>query len=946
MLCEECHVNEANFTVSVVAGEETSVRHLCADCMSRMNADLVKGNVRSLLSTVLNAIRATADDENRKEFSMPIFGRFTQRAQQTLTLAQRIAAELQQPYVGTEHFLLALLKTGASVPEAVASRMNYEDVVAELREHLKGIQDPDTPRGPRIELSPRAKKTLENSVLESHKLGQNYVTVEHIWLALLGNDDGVAGGLFRKHGVDLSAAREQLLRQMRENAGNEEPQRRMPGFMPFAPAKGRNNNDNGKSELEKYSRDLTAAAEKNELDPVIGRETEIQRIIQILIRRTKNNPVLIGEPGVGKSAVAEGLAQRIVQGNVPELLLGKKIMSLDIGSMVAGTKYRGEFEERLKNVMEELHKAGNVLLFIDEIHTIIGAGATEGSLDAANILKPALSRGEIQCIGATTLDEYRKHIEKDAALERRFQPVMVGEPTAEETLSILYGLRDRYEAHHKVRITDEALAAAVKLSDRYIPDRYLPDKAIDLMDEAASRVRIAACTAPPDVREQEKRLEAVVIEKKEAISHQDFEKAAALRDQERNLNREIEEKRAEWNRAQSTARDTVTEEDIAQVVSQWTGIPVSRMTEQEAQRLVRLEETLHQRLIGQEEAVSAVARAIRRARAGLKDPKRPIGSFIFLGPTGVGKTELCRALGEAMFGDEDSVIRLDMSEYMEKHTVSRLVGSPPGYVGYEEGGQLTEAVRRKPYSVVLLDEVEKAHPDVFNILLQILEDGRLTDNTGRVVSFKNTIVVMTSNAGAHVIGNGRMGFGADRKGDARDYEAMKESVMKEVKEIFRPEFINRVDELIVFHSLTEDEIRRITELMLKQVADRLKEQEIPLTWDEKVTEKLAKDGYDPKFGARPLRRLIQRTVEDTMSEELLKGHIQLGQEIRLTVQDGEIVPVSVQDEKAPAKKAVKKPAAKKPAAKKPAKTPAKKPAAKPVKKPAAAKPKKEGKPVG
>ncbi len=907
MLCEECHVNEANFTVSVVAGEETSVRHLCADCMSRMNADLVKGNVRSLLSTVLSAIRASTDDENRKEFSMPIFGRFTQKAQQTLTLAQRIAAELQQPYVGTEHFLLALLKTGASVPEAVASRMKYEDVLSELREHLKGIQDPDTPRSPRIELSPRAKKTLENSVLESHKLGQNYVTVEHIWLALLGNDDGVAGGLFRKAGVDLSAAREQLLRQMRENAGNEEGPRRMPGFPPFAPAKGRNGNgDSGKSELEKYSRDLTAAAEKNELDPVIGRETEIQRIIQILIRRTKNNPVLIGEPGVGKSAVAEGLAQRIVQGNVPELLIGKKIMSLDIGSMVAGTKYRGEFEERLKNVMEELHKAGNVLLFIDEIHTIIGAGATEGSLDAANILKPALSRGEIQCIGATTLDEYRKHIEKDAALERRFQPVMVGEPTAEETLSILYGLRDRYEAHHKVRITDEALAAAVKLSDRYIPDRYLPDKAIDLMDEAASRVRIAACTAPPDVREQEKRLEAVVIEKKEAISHQDFEKAAALRDQERNINREIAEKRAEWNRAQSTARDTVTEDDIAQVVSQWTGIPVSRMTEQEAQRLVRLEETLHKRLIGQEEAVSAVARAIRRARAGLKDPKRPIGSFIFLGPTGVGKTELCRALGEAMFGDEDSVIRLDMSEYMEKHTVSRLVGSPPGYVGYEEGGQLTEAVRRKPYSVVLLDEVEKAHPDVFNILLQILEDGRLTDNTGRVVSFKNTIVVMTSNAGAHVIGNGRMGFGADRKDGVRDYEAMKESVMKEVKEIFRPEFINRVDELIVFHSLSEEEIRRITELMLTQVADRLKEQEIPLTWDKKVTDKLAKEGYDPKFGARPLRRLIQRTVEDTMSEELLNGNIRLGQEIRLTVRGDRIVPVSAES----AKKTAKTPAGK------------------------------------
>ena len=889
MLCEECHVNEASFTVSVVTGEETTVRHLCADCMSRMNADLMKGNVRSLLNTVLSAIQASA--EERKEFSMPIFGRFTQRAQQTLLLAQRIAAELQQSYVGTEHLLLALLKSNANVPEAVSARMSYESVLDELKREIAALNDPEAGKGTgRIELSPRAKKTLENSVLESHKLGQNYVTVEHFWLALLGNDDGVAGGLLRRAGVDLSAAREEILRQMRENADAGEPARPSV-WPPFAAVRNRGGNNAApeKTLLDKYSRDLTAAAEKNELDPVIGREKEIQRIIQILIRRTKNNPVLIGEPGVGKSAVAEGLAQRIVQGNVPEMLLGKRVLSLDMGSMVAGTKYRGEFEERMKNVMDELHKAGNVLLFIDEIHTIIGAGSSEGSLDAANILKPALSRGEIQCIGATTLDEYRKHIEKDAALERRFQPVMVGEPTADETLSILFGLRDRYEAHHKVRITDEALNAAVRLSDRYITDRFLPDKAIDLMDEAASRVRIQACTAPPDVREQEKRLEAVVIEKKEAISHQDFEKAAALRDQERNLNREIEEKRAEWSRSQTTARDVVTEDDIAQVISQWTGIPVSKMTEQESQRLLHLEESLHKRLIGQEEAVSAVARAIRRARAGLKDPRRPIGSFIFLGPTGVGKTELCRALGEAMFGDEDAVIRLDMSEYMEKHTVSRLVGSPPGYVGYEEGGQLTEAVRRKPYSVVLLDEVEKAHPDVFNMLLQILEDGRLTDNTGRTVSFKNTILVMTSNAGAHTISTHRaMGFGAAQKDEARDYEAMKESVMKEVKDLFRPEFINRVDEMIVFHALTEEEIRKITEMMLKQVAKRLEEQEIRLTWDDAVVAKLAADGYDPKFGARPLRRLIQRTVEDTLSEELLQGHIRLGRGVALTVKDGAV----------------------------------------------------------
>ncbi len=901
MLCEECHVNEANFTVSVVTGEETTVRHLCADCMSRMNADLMKGGMNKLINTVLNAIQATGNGENRKEFSMPIFGRFTQKAQQTLALAQRIAADLQQPYVGTEHILLALLKGNASVPKAVSGRMSFESVTEELKKEIAALNDAEENRsaGGRIELSPRAKKTLENSMIESRKLGQNYVTVEHMWLALLGNDDGVAGALLRRAGVDLSAAREELLRQMRENAGNEDPVRKFPGMLPFAQVRSRQggNGQEEKSQMDKLCRDLTAAAEKNELDPVIGREKEIQRIIQILIRRTKNNPVLIGEPGVGKSAVAEGLAQRIVQGNVPELLRGKRVLSLDMGSLVAGTKYRGEFEERLKNMMDELHKAGNVLLFIDEIHTIIGAGGSEGSLDAANILKPALSRGEIQCIGATTLDEYRKHIEKDAALERRFQPVNVGEPSSEETLSILYGLRDRYEAHHKVRITDEALTAAVKLSERYIPDRFLPDKAIDLMDEAASRVRIQACTAPPDVREQEKRLEAVQIEKKEAISHQDFEKAAALRDQERGLNKEIEEKRAEWTRSQTNARDVVTEEDIAQVVSQWTGIPVNRMTEQEAQRLIRLEDTLHRRLVGQEEAVSAVARAIRRARAGLKDPKRPIGSFIFLGPTGVGKTELCRALGEAMFGDEDAVIRLDMSEFMEKHTVSRMTGSPPGYVGYEEGGELTEAVRRKPYSVVLLDEIEKAHPDVFNILLQILEDGRLTDNTGRTVSFKNTIVVMTSNAGAQLTAGRSMGFGSAGRDEVRDYEAMKESVMREVKELFRPEFINRVDELIVFHALTEEEICRITEMMLKQVAGRLEEQEIRLSWDEAVTKKLAKDGYDPKYGARPLRRLIQRTVEDTLSEELLQGRISLGQEVRLTVRDGEIVTESISPEK-------------------------------------------------
>ena len=899
MLCEECHVKEANFTVSVMVDDEVTTRHLCADCMSRMNANLVRGNVRDLLSSVLNAISGQTGKE-KKEFSMPIFGRLSPRVQQMLVRSQKLTAELGQPYVGTEHMLLSLLKDPETVPEAVSSHLDYDTVMEGMRKnYAQNRPDAAAERQQpvqRIELSPRAKKVLERSVLESHKLGHAFVTVEHFWLAMLGEDDGIAAAILRSARVDFSKAREQLLAQLRDNNENlAQPQRPLfGGAMPKGEKQA--TSESPYPNLEKYSRDLTAAAEKNELDPVIGRENEIQRIIQILIRRTKNNPILIGEPGVGKSAVAEGLAQRIVQGNVPEMLGGKRLLSLDIGSMIAGTKFRGEFEERLKNVMDELHKAGNILLFIDEIHTIVGTGASEGSLDAANILKPALSRGEIQCIGATTLDEYRKYFEKDAALERRFQPVTVGEPTPEETLSILYGLRDRYEAHHKVRITDGALAAAVKLSDRYITDRFLPDKAVDLMDEAASRVRIQAFTTPPDVREQEKKLEALIIEKKDAISHQDFEKAAALRDQELHLNTEIDLKRAEWTRAQTTARDEVTEDDIAQVVAGWTGIPVSRMTEQEAQRLLRLEETLHARLIGQDEAVSAVSRAIRRARAGLKDPKRPIGSFIFLGPTGVGKTELCRALGEAMFGDEDAVIRLDMSEYMEKHTVSRLVGSPPGYVGFEEGGQLTEAVRRKPYSVVLLDEVEKAHPDVFNILLQILEDGRLTDNTGRTVSFRNTIVVMTSNAGAHVIGNGRtMGFGAAPGESVRNYESMKESVMKEVKDLFRPEFINRVDEMIVFHSLSEDEIRRITEMMLRQVSDRLKERGVELSWDASAVERLSKDGYDPKFGARPLRRLIQRTVEDTLSEELLSGRITLGGAVCLTVEDDKVTVVTRQE---------------------------------------------------
>ena len=799
---------------------------------------------------------------------MAIYAKFNERAQRVLALAQKEAQNMRHPYVGTEHMLLALVCEARDDVPGLPENLTEDAVRSAIRIFIgqgTGLQNP-------MELTPRAKKLLENSVREAQRLGHPYVTSAHLWLALLSESEGVAARILTTPGCDREMLRRSVLGQILRDQGRKQTEE---------------NEKQDASALAVYGMNLTERARKGELDPVIGRETEIERIVQILSRRTKNNPVLIGEPGVGKTAVAEGLAQRIIAGNIPETLTGKRLISLDVGALVAGTKFRGEFEERLKNLMQEVTASGDVILFIDELQNIIGAGKGEGTMDAANILKPALARGDLQCIGATTLDEYRKNIEKDAALSRRFQPVMVEEPSAEEAVQILRGLRDKYEAHHKVHITDEALQAAVTLSDRYISDRYLPDKAVDLMDEAASRVRIHAFTVPPDLKEQQLRLDGILREKQEAIDHQEYERAARLRDSEHQVRSEIEEKRAEWEESKLAGRDVVTEEDIAQVVAAWTGIPVKKMTEGESERLLHLEEILHQRVIGQEEAISAVCRAIRRARAGLQDPKRPIGSFIFLGPTGVGKTELCRALGEAMFGDENALIRLDMSEYMEKHTVSRMVGAPPGYVGYEEGGQLTEAVRRKPYSVVLFDEIEKAHPDVFNMLLQILDDGRLTDNNGRVVSFRNCVIVMTSNAGAHAINDGRVvGFGG--QGDSTRYEDMKMRVLEELKRTFRPEFLNRVDETVVFHALTREEIHRIAALMLGQMKKRLADLGVSLEYDDDVIALLAQAGYDEKFGARPLRRAIQRRVEDALSEELIAGRLQLGDRVRASAQGGEL----------------------------------------------------------
>ena len=807
---------------------------------------------------------------------MGIFDRFTERAQKVMVHSQEEAIALNHNYIGTEHILLGLIREEEGIAAQVLNNRGIAlDAVRQQVETAigKGQQKIEQIMG----YTPRTKTVLELSVEEARSLGHSYVGTEHLLLALIREGEGVAAQILAAMGLNFDIVRQEIMELLKDEGSKSKPG-------------GAASKDANTPALNQYGIDLTEMAREGKLDPIIGREKEIERVIQILSRRTKNNPALIGDPGVGKTAIAEGLAQKIIQGNIPEIIKGKRVVTLDISSMVAGSKYRGEFEERLKNVMNEIKKSKNIILFIDEMHTIIGAGGAEGAIDASNILKPALARGEIQAIGATTLDEYKKHVEKDAALERRFQPVIVGEPSKDEALQILQGLRDKYEAHHKVKITDEAIKAAVDLSDRYIADRFLPDKAVDLVDEAASRVRIRIFTTPPDIKSLEEKLSAMEKEKSEAISLQEYERAAQLRDNMQDIKQQLERSKKNWTDKTNSKDSIVTEEDIAFIVSDWTGIPVTKLADEESKRLLNLESVLHERVIGQEEAVLAVSKAIRRARVGLKDPKRPAGSFIFLGPTGVGKTELSKALAEALFGDENAVIRVDMSEYMEKHTVSKLIGSPPGYVGYEEGGQLTEKVRRKPYSVILLDEIEKAHPDVFNILLQILDDGRLTDGKGRTVDFKNTVVIMTSNVGVSTIRKQAvLGFSISTNEREDAYEKMKGNVLEDLKKTFRPEFLNRVDEVIVFHQLEQEHLKQIVELMLKSLLGRIKEMNINIEVTDKAKEVLVEKGYDQAYGARPLRRAIQKMVEDQLSEEMLKGDIKPGSNVLVDAEEEKLI---------------------------------------------------------
>ena len=795
------------------------------------------------------------------------FRGFTQKANTALNLAVETAQDMGHNYVGTEHILLGLLKEGSGVAAAALQQCGVTEQA--LSDKISGVDGiaASTTLTPN-DFTPRTKRVLKSAMLISSRIGSGYVGTEHLLLAVISESDSYAVAFLNELGVSAEAIVQAIEGSM-QSGGEGNFSENMGGF--GQPQGGKQ----GGSALEKFGRDLTQAAKNGEIDPVIGREKEIERVIQILSRRTKNNPVLIGEPGVGKTAVAEGLALEIAKGNVPEILKDKKVVSLDLTGMVAGAKYRGDFEERIKAAIDEVKKSKNVILFIDELHTIVGAGAAEGSADAANILKPSLARGDFQVIGATTINEYRKYIEKDAALERRFQPVKVGEPTQEQAVQILKGLRDSYEAHHKVKITDEAIDAAVKLSSRYIADRFLPDKAIDLIDEGCSKVRLASLTSPSDVKELEDQIADYDKEKESAINEQDFERAAKLRDEQKEVQAKLDKARKEWQDNQKTNSGEVTAEVIAQIVSDWTDVPVVQLTKEESERLLNMEKVLHERVIGQDEAVSAIAKAIRRGRVGLKDPKRPVGSFIFLGPTGVGKTELCKALAQAMFGDENAMLRLDMSEYMEKHTVSKLIGSPPGYVGFEEGGQLTEKVRRKPYSVVLFDEIEKAHPDVFNMLLQILEDGRLTDSQGRTVDFKNTVIIMTSNVGARLITEKQnsLGFKKDDSEKDNSQKDIKELVMGELRNVFRPEFLNRVDDIIVFNKLTQDEIKQIAKKMLNTLAKRLENMDIKITFTDAAVSAIADKGFDDNYGARPLRRAIQSEIEDTLSEYMLDGRI-------------------------------------------------------------------------
>ncbi len=803
-----------------------------------------------------------------------MFGRFTERAQKAILLAQEEAQILKHNYVGTEHILLGLISEGEGI---AANALEAEGVNIELaRTQVINAVGQGSYETEILGFTPRTKRVFELSFLEARKLGHNYIGTEHILLGLLEEGEGVAIFVLESFGIDIDKLKISIIEMLTE------------GFSKS------NQSEMGESmetpNLDKYSRDLNKLAKDGKIDPVIGRAKEIERVIQVLSRRTKNNPVLIGEPGVGKTAIAEGLAQKIIKGEIPELIKGKRVVTLDLPSMLAGAKYRGEFEERFKAVLKELKEDENIILFIDEIHTIVGAGAAEGAIDASNILKPVLARGELQVVGATTIDEYRKYIEKDPALERRLQPIMVEEPTVEDTMKILFGLRDKYEAHHRVRIKDEAIEAAAELSNRYITDRFLPDKAIDLIDEAASMIRLKSVTVPDNLKDIEEKLEELSQEKEEAINTQNFEKAASIRDKEQKLKKQLQENKENWEQEKKTFSMEVGYDEIASVVSDWTGVPVTKMTTEESERLLNLEELLHEKVIGQDKAVAAVSNAVRRARVGLKDPKKPVGTFIFVGPTGVGKTYLAKALAEALFGDEKAMIRIDMSEYMEKHTVSRLVGSPPGYIGYEEGGQLTEAVRRNPYSVILFDEIEKAHPDVFNILLQILDDGRLTDSKGRTVDFKNTVIIMTSNVGASTLRKQNvLGFSAPEEEEKGEYEKIKENITDELKRTFRPEFLNRIDEIIMFHPLNEEHVSDIVGIMIKDLEKRLHKMDLNIKVSEKTKEHISKSGFDSVYGARPLERTITKMIEDQLAEEILKGNVSKEDNIYIDFVDDKLV---------------------------------------------------------